>query len=110
MVSNLRPDAVAWNQILNSNLLPKDKDLELVDPIEKDLLLLLNSDLKIDLPQVMFDYLMRTLSSFHKGKIFFIPYGRVISELLVQQGVIISSKADSSKIWRDKFEAIYERF
>ena len=74
MVSNLRPDAIVWNHILNSNLLPKDKDLDLVDPIEK-YLLLLNSDLHIDLPQVMFDYLKETLSSFHKGKIFFIPFG-----------------------------------
>ena len=78
MVSNLRPDAVVWNQILNSNLLLKEKDLDLLDPIEKDLLLLLNSGLQIDLPQVIFDYLKRTISSFHKGKTFFIPYGRFI--------------------------------
>ena len=66
VVSNLRPYTIVWNQILNTNLLPKDKDLDLVGPIEKDLLLLLNSDLQIDLPQVMFDYLKRTFSSFHK--------------------------------------------
>ena len=83
-VSNLLPEAVVWCQLLNSNLLPKDKDLDLVDPIEQDLLLFLNSDLKIDLPQVMFDHLKRTLSSFQKGRIFSIPFGRVILELLVQ--------------------------
>ena len=74
-VSNLLPEAVVWCQILNSNLLPKDRDLDLVDSIEQDLLLLLNSDLKIDLPQVMFDHLKKSLSSFQEGKTFFIPYG-----------------------------------
>ena len=81
-----------------------------MDPIEQDLLLLLNSDLKIDLPQVMFDHLKKSLSFFQEGKTFSIPYGRVILELLVQQGVNISSEASSSKVWRDKFEAIYEIF
>ena len=33
-VSNLLPKAVVLFQLLNSNLLPKDKDLDLVDPIE----------------------------------------------------------------------------
>ena len=52
----------------------------------------------------------KSLSSFQEGKTFSIPYGRVISELLVQHGVDISSEDGSSKVWRDKFEAIYERF
>ena len=74
-VSNIPPEAVVWCQILNSNLLPKDKDLDQVDSIEQDLLLLLNSDLKIDLPQVMFDHMKKSLSSFQEGKTFSIPYG-----------------------------------
>ena len=74
-VSNLLPEAVVWCQLMNSNLLLKDKDLDLVDPIEQDLLILLNSDLKIDLPQVMFDHPKKSLSLFQEGKTFFIPYG-----------------------------------
>ena len=82
-VSSLNSKALVWYHLLNSNFLPKNKDLTYLDIDEKSLLLLLNSDLKIDLPQVMFDYLKMNLTSFKEGKSCFIPYGRVLSKLFI---------------------------
>lgn len=82
-VSNINSTTLVWHQILTSNFLPRNKNLDFVGSDVKTLILLLNSDLQINLPQVMFNYLKMTLMSFHEGMSFFIPYGRVMSELFI---------------------------
>ncbi|KAI5385192.1 hypothetical protein KIW84_071976 [Lathyrus oleraceus] len=89
-VSNINSKALVWYHLLIFNFLPKNKDLTSLDIDEKDFMLLLNSDLKIDLPQVKFKYLKMTLTSFKEGKSSFIPYQMDLSELFIQQGVEIT--------------------
>lgn len=81
-VSNFNSVASVWYQILISNFLPNNKNLNSLDIDEKDFLLLLNSDLKINLPHVMFEYMKMTLVYFHKGKSYFIPSGRIMFRTL----------------------------
>lgn len=89
-VSNLNSKALVWYHLLISNFLPKKKDMTSLDINEQSFLLLLNLDLKINLPRVMFDFLKMNRTSFKKGKSCPIPYGRVLSELFIQQGVEIT--------------------
>ncbi|XP_050914952.1 uncharacterized protein LOC127129885 [Lathyrus oleraceus] len=63
-VSSLNSKALVRYHLLISNLLPKNRDPTSLDIDEHDFLLLLNSNLKINLPQVMFDYLKMTLTSY----------------------------------------------
>lgn len=103
-VSNINSTELVWYHLLISNFLPKNKDPTSLDIDEKYFLLLLNSDLKIDLPQVMFEYLKITLTSFKEGKSSFIPYGRVFCELFIQQGVKITMTEVKTQLWGDKLK------
>lgn len=66
-VSNLNSKASVGYQVLISNLLPKNKDLDSLDSDENYFMLLLNSDMKINLPHVMFEYLKMSLLPFNEG-------------------------------------------
>lgn len=82
---NLKPLALFWYQILASNPLQKNKNIDSLDINGRAfLLLLVNSDVKINLPYVMVEYLKKTLLFFHEGNSSFIPYGRVLSKLFMQ--------------------------
>ncbi|KAI5447676.1 hypothetical protein KIW84_015218 [Lathyrus oleraceus] len=101
---SLNSKALVWYYLLISNCLPKNKDLNSLDIDENYFLLLINSYLKINLPQVMFDYLKMTLTSFHKGNSCFIPYGRVLFELLIQQVVEKTMIEINSQSWGEKLK------
>lgn len=73
---------------------------------EKAFLLFLNLDLNINLPQVMFEYLKITLTSSKEGKSSFIPYGRVLFELFIQQGDEIIMAEVKTQVWGDKLKLI----
>ena len=49
-VSNLHSKATVWHQLLNTNFLPRNEDLDSLDIKEKDLMLLLTSDIQISHP------------------------------------------------------------
>lgn len=82
----------------------KNKYLDSLNIDEKTFLLLLNSDLEINLPHGMFQYLKMSLISFHEGKSRFIPYGRVLLELFIQQGEEKTMIEVTSQIWGDKLK------
>lgn len=86
--------------------MPKNKNLESLDIYEKDFLLILKSYLDINLPHVMFEYLKMTLISFHNGKSYFIPYGRVLLEIFTQQGVEKTMIEVTSQIFDDKLKIL----
>lgn len=95
---------LVWYHMSISNFLPKNKDLTSLDIDEKSLLLLLNSELKINLSQVMFEYLKMTLTSFKEGKSSFIPYGKVLPEIFIQQGVEITMIEIITQVWGNKLK------
>lgn len=103
-VFNLNSMSSVWFKILILNFLPKNKNIDNLDIDEKDFLLLLNSYLKTNLPRVLFGYLKITLISFHKGKSLSIPYGQVLLELFIQQGVEKTTVEVTSQIWGDKLK------
>lgn len=103
-VSNLSSMESVQYQILISNFLSKNKNLDSLDIDEKTFLLLLNSYLKINLPHVMFEYLKMTLISFYEGNSCFIRYGHVLSELFIQQVVQKIMVEATSQFWGGKLK------
>lgn len=103
-VSKLNSMASVWYQILISNFLPKNRNIKSLDIDEKTFLLLLNTDFKINLPHIMFEHLKMTLISFNEGKSCFIPYGRVLSEIFIQQVIEKTMVEVTSQIWGDKLK------
>lgn len=103
-VSSLNYKALVYYHLLISNFLPKKKDITSLDIDEQTFMLLLNSNLKINLPQAMFDYLKMSLTSCKEGKSSFIPYGMVLSELFIQLGVELTITKVTSKVWGDKLK------
>lgn len=96
-VSNLNSKALVWYHLLISNFMQKTRIWLLWY-----FLLLINSNLKINIPQIVFEYLKMTHTSFQEGNSCSIPYGRVLSELFIQQGVEITMTGVKSKVWGDK--------
>ncbi|KAI5431255.1 hypothetical protein KIW84_035431 [Lathyrus oleraceus] len=105
-VSSLNSKALVWYHMLISNFLQKNKDLTSLDIYEQAFMLLLNSNLKINLPQVIFDYLKMTLTSFKEGKSCSISYGIVLYELFIQQGFDLTMTEVKSTVRGDKLKLI----
>jgi hypothetical protein len=90
--SSLKPIINLWYKILASNLMPKPEHTRLALNIDKHFLYFLKLRVKINLPITIFNYMKSCIEMSQIGKSGFIPYGRVISELLIHQGIVKKAK------------------
>ena len=86
--STLTPMAKVWYQIMGTNLRPREKGTRWLSSDDKHFILFLVSRTKINLPLSMFNYLKEEILLSREELSFLIPFGRVLSMILVQQGVV----------------------
>ena len=84
----LSPMAKVWYQIMGTNLRPRENGTGWLSSDDKHFILILVSKTKINLPLSMFNYLKEEILSSREELSFLIPFGRVLSMILVQQGVV----------------------
>ncbi|MCH85228.1 hypothetical protein A2U01_0006072 [Trifolium medium] len=97
--STLKPLMKKWHEVATSNILPRIGNMDLITLNEKHLLLFLSIRSRVSLPLTIFDYLKTNITASRSGRIYFIPYGRVISLILVHLGVVKKTRTALSVSW-----------
>ncbi|CAJ2669880.1 unnamed protein product [Trifolium pratense] len=110
---SLKPVANLWYKILVSNFMPKE-ETGLALTIDKHFLYFIMMKQKINLPLTIFNYMKSCIEISRKGNLDFIPYGRVISELLNQRGIVKKARCSRitdylAKSWGSPLQTVEER-
>lgn len=87
-VSSLLPKEKIWHQRLVSNIQPREQDLETLTYDDKHLIFFILSRIKVNLPITILNFMKKKIISSHEGIPFLIPFGRVLSELFHQEGIM----------------------
>ncbi|KAI5448356.1 hypothetical protein KIW84_015688 [Lathyrus oleraceus] len=86
--SFLSPMEKIWHQQLVSNLLLREKDMDLLTYDDSHLLFLILMRVRVSVPLSIFNLIKSKIIAFREEMYFFDPYGQVLSELFSQEGSV----------------------
>lgn len=87
-VSFLLPKEKIGHQLLVSNFRPREDAFETLTYVDKHLIFFILSRTRIKHPLTIFKFLRKNIIASQEGVSSLIPFGRVLSELFLQQGIV----------------------
>ena len=85
---NLLPIPKAWFKLTVSNFLPRGENQDILRYDDQAFIYLLMNDIRVNLPQSIFNCLWKSISESRNRIKSYIPYGRVLSEIFFQEGIV----------------------
>ena len=85
---NLLPTPKAWFKLIVSNFLPRGENQDILRYDDQAFIYLLMNDIRVNLPQSIFNCLWKSISESRNQVKSYIPYGRVLSEIFFKEGIV----------------------
>lgn len=87
-VSNLTHATSLWYQLIITNFLPRDQNSPFLSMDDKHLIYFIISRVKVNLHLTIFNCMKEKIMTSREVEFSFIPFGRVLSEMFVQKGIV----------------------
>ena len=88
----LLPTPKTWFRFSLTNLRPRATARSTLSHDDRIFIYLLTNHFKINLPKTIFDHLKYSLEITRTRHIFYIPYGRILSEIFIKEGIVEAVK------------------
>ena len=87
-------------KLLLTNFLPRGRIKDVLTHDDRVFIFLLMTRMRVNLPQTIFDFLLKTITNFKNGDFIkpCVPFGRVLSEIFFLEGIVDGIKKTGPKV------------